>query len=427
MRVAPGAPQLDWRLSARLCVIQLLINLKPSEPFLTEYLLRTKHFTDSELAIRVWPWSTFGAFVLLLPLGLLAESIGCRAVIFIGLLAREGTRVMLIYGTSVPVMAAMQCTYAASVAADAIFFAYVFQVADPPQYTLLTSIVLATYHMSTFLGAVVAQSLVWTVPGLADDVTPLFYLSWAFVTLGLAAFPLLPPPCREPPPSLASLFVANRPRVAFAELSALYRPGESRRWLFWFLLAGAGNVSHGSAIDHVSRSRRVTRLVALRLRSCSGPSIATRLCFTGGRRQLLPAAARADEHGRRALRRARGGAQARARPRRARGRPRRAHRPRSANGVRVRQFARARCRAPHVCARCAPRAGRAAVCLQHACRRHLCSPAGRRQRRAGTRRRGCIRRKHVADVNPGRSPALPSLATRESPAANAVYGDRNSP
>ena len=173
----------DWRLGVRVGLLGFLVNCKPSEPFLTDYLVRNKNLTEAELAVDVYPWSTFGAFVLMLPSGLLAEMIGSRAVIFVGLICREITRALLIWATTVPAMALMQCMYAAGVAADAIYFAYVYQVAPPAQYGPITAIVLASYHAGNVVGATAAQTVVWAAPSVAENLTPLFFLSFGFVSL----------------------------------------------------------------------------------------------------------------------------------------------------------------------------------------------------------------------------------------------------
>mmetsp|Transcript_13202 Transcript_13202/g.33836 ORF Transcript_13202/g.33836 Transcript_13202/m.33836 type:complete len:468 (+) Transcript_13202:54-1457(+) len=237
---------LDWRLLSSLCLFSFLVNCKPSEPFLTDYLLTTKNFTEAELAIEVWPWSTFGAFVLLLPFGFAAEIIGSRPLILVGLLCREATRVLLIFGTSLPEMAVMQSTYAAGRAADAIYFAYVYAVAPPSAYATLTSLVIAAFHAGNVVGATLGQVLVWTLPSWQQDKTPLFVLSLVFVSLALPAFAMLPPPCRKLPPSLASLVIGPKPRDACVELAALWRPRTSRLWLCWFLLAGSGHAVVGN-------------------------------------------------------------------------------------------------------------------------------------------------------------------------------------
>jgi len=237
---------LEAPLWLRLALLGFLLNMKPSEPFLTDYLLNVKNFTDTELAVDVWPWSTFGAFIFLLPFGVLAELIGSRAVIFIGILCREVTRVMLIYSSSLSAMAIMQIAYGAGVAGDAIYFAYVFAVAPPSQYAWLTSVVLAAYHAGNVIGAVAGQCLVWTLPSWAADETPLFFISWTTVSLGLVAFWWLPPAARALPPSLASVLLKTGPRATLVELAKLWRPLESRRWLLWFLLAGPGDAVIGN-------------------------------------------------------------------------------------------------------------------------------------------------------------------------------------
>ena len=49
------------------------------EPLLTQYLLTNKHISPDDLEAHVYPWSTIGSFLLLLPAGLAAERLA-RAV-----------------------------------------------------------------------------------------------------------------------------------------------------------------------------------------------------------------------------------------------------------------------------------------------------------------------------------------------------------
>eukprot|EP00966_Prymnesium_polylepis_P215277 4985569-Prymnesium_polylepis.1 len=190
-------------VAARLCALGFLVNFQPSEPYLTQYLLHTKNLTDAQLASDVWPWSTTGTFALLLPAALLAEVAGARPVILLGLLCRECTRVVLIFAEGVPWMVVMQVAYAGGVAANTIYFAYTYSVVSAEQYAATTSLVLASYHAGNVVAALLAQALVSSVPSIAADLTPLFYLSWLFTSLGMLAFFFLPPPVRESPPALA--------------------------------------------------------------------------------------------------------------------------------------------------------------------------------------------------------------------------------
>ena len=173
-------------------------------------------------------------------MALLAEVIGAQPVILLGLLCRECTRVVLIFADGVPWMAAMQLAYAGGVAANTIYFAYIYSVVETDAYAPMTSLVLASYHTGNVLAALLAQLLVSSSPSIAADLTPLFYLSWLFTSLGTLAFLLLPPPIRKPPPALAHELLRHGPRATLRELVTLYRPRETHTWLVWWCLGVSG-------------------------------------------------------------------------------------------------------------------------------------------------------------------------------------------
>jgi MFS family permease len=231
---SPTGPN-RW-LALRICALGIFVNCQPSEPYLTSYLLETKNLTEAQLESEVYPWSTTGGFLFLLPLALLAEVAGSRTVILLGLLCREATRVLLLYAEGVAWMRAMQLAYAGGVAVNAIYFAYVYTVVPGGQYTLYTSLVLAGYHVGNVCGALLAQLLVDCVPGVRANLGILFYLSWGFTSLGAAAFVLLPAPSRVPPPALAATLLRHGPRATCREAAALLSPLEVQRWLPWWLL-----------------------------------------------------------------------------------------------------------------------------------------------------------------------------------------------
>ena len=240
MRNDGGSSSSSTMLAVRLCALGFLCNAKPSEPFLTLYLNETKHLSDQQLSTEVYPYSTLGAFLFLLPMSLLAEVIGCRPVILIGMVCREITRVTLIFGHGVQTMAAMQLFYSAGVSADAVYFAYVYQAVPRSQYARMTAFVLAAYHVGNVLAALTAEALVAALPALRADLTPLFWCSLVLTSLGLVAFALLPPPCHAPPRSLAHYLLHTGPRGTVLELRRIFAPRASRAWLLWFGLAASG-------------------------------------------------------------------------------------------------------------------------------------------------------------------------------------------
>lgn len=72
------------------------------------YLEEVKGISAAQLASWVWPSYTYGALASRLPLVLVAESCGYRNTIALGLLLREATRVLLVFGQGAPIMALMQ-------------------------------------------------------------------------------------------------------------------------------------------------------------------------------------------------------------------------------------------------------------------------------------------------------------------------------
>ena len=121
-----------------LWAMAFCLNCKPSEPYLARFLMEAKNLTEDQLNHEVWPWSTWGSLLFLLPVGMLAEHVGYRRVILGGLVCREATRVLLLFTSSVFWMATMQLTYAGVMAVQPIFLAYAYVIVAPEHYALAT-------------------------------------------------------------------------------------------------------------------------------------------------------------------------------------------------------------------------------------------------------------------------------------------------
>lgn len=214
-------------LRVNLCL--LLVNCKPSEPFLSLFLTQDKGLTEAQLDEDVWPYDTYGAFAFLLPLGYLAEVVGYRSVIALGLLCREATRVLLLFGSGVGCMALMQLTYAAATGATTVYYAYVLTAVSPELRAAATSCAFVAYHAGNVAGSALGSVLRPHVPLRA-----LFYVSWGFTSAGLLACLLLPPSVHAAPPSLVALLRRGGPRALAAELRSCYAPGLARLWLLWW-------------------------------------------------------------------------------------------------------------------------------------------------------------------------------------------------
>lgn len=223
---------------ALLISVGFFVNCQPSEAFLTSYLEDVKGLTDEQLGTSVWPYDTYGTFIFLLPMGLLAEIFGYRTTIFLGILCREATRVILIYGEELTAMSVMQLTYAAGYCANTVYFAYVYMVLPTDQFVLGTGIILSAYHVGNSIGSLIGQVMVQY--GGAPLVN-LFYVSWAFTTVGLLCFFWMPDPVRPAPPSLVSVMRERGLREGCQKLGKMYSARVVVMWSFWWFF---GNCVH---------------------------------------------------------------------------------------------------------------------------------------------------------------------------------------
>jgi hypothetical protein len=167
-------------------------NCQPSEPFLTRYLLDDKNLTETQLDERVWPADVYASLAFALPVAFLAETIGYLWTLFLGMLLREATRVILIWGTGVGAMVAMQITYAGGHAANIAYFALPYVMLEPGDSTVAaaTAAQHAAYHLGNVAGSGLAQGLVSS--GAVTDLRVLFYLSWAATSAGLVLLLCVP-------------------------------------------------------------------------------------------------------------------------------------------------------------------------------------------------------------------------------------------
>lgn len=174
----------NWLLLLRLCAVGFFVNCQPSEPYLTAYLQTDKGLTEEQLDNEVWPYDTYGAFLFLLPVGFAAERCGYWPVICLGLLCRQATRVILLFGEGVPLMATMQLTYAAASASNSVLWAYALAAVPTELCVAAASLPLATYHVGNVLGSLLAELL---HHGFGLPLRDLFYASWVFTSLGCLA------------------------------------------------------------------------------------------------------------------------------------------------------------------------------------------------------------------------------------------------
>lgn len=93
------------------------------------YLTDVKGFTNESVANDIFPVSIYASLVFYLVAGPVSRRIGLKTFVLVGATCKLGTRILLVWGTSLGAMQFTQVLFAAGTSADAILLAYAYAVA----------------------------------------------------------------------------------------------------------------------------------------------------------------------------------------------------------------------------------------------------------------------------------------------------------
>lgn len=162
---------------------------KPSEAFLTPYLIQDKHFSRQEVNNQVYPIWTYSFFLWIIPITFIAEKFGYRTAIFLESLGHLSTRILLIFGRSLFVIQVSEVCFALAIAGELVYYSYVFKVfIDPRKSEKMTSLT----HSAVLLGHCTASCMgqIMVFQGVEFEV--LFWISLISVCIACLIFPLFP-------------------------------------------------------------------------------------------------------------------------------------------------------------------------------------------------------------------------------------------
>ena len=135
-----GVPPVHRPFLYLLCVCSFFVTFRPSEPFLTPYLIDYKGLGADAVNERVYPTWTYCYFAFLLPAGVLGEVLGYRAMIAAQLLSLIATYSILIWAEGLQWMQFMQVTFGFSSAVQScVFFTYIYRCSPVEIYPTVVS------------------------------------------------------------------------------------------------------------------------------------------------------------------------------------------------------------------------------------------------------------------------------------------------
>ncbi|KAK2715771.1 thiamine transporter 1-like [Artemia franciscana] len=151
--------------------------LRPSEPFLTEYLLGPwKNLTEEQVYQDIFPVWTYSYLLLLIAVFLLTDFLRYKPVIILEGFAYIITWILLILGQTVGAFQAVEFFYAIASSTEVAYSTYIYAQDLPMTFEKLTGLVQAALLAGRFGAGILAQVLVTT--GALD------YYSLNFISLG---------------------------------------------------------------------------------------------------------------------------------------------------------------------------------------------------------------------------------------------------
>ncbi|XP_032888934.1 thiamine transporter 1 [Amblyraja radiata] len=191
-RLRSPTPRSRWlHPTALLCLCGFFSNVRPSEPFLTPYLLGPdKNLTEQQVK-EVFPVWTYSYLVLLFPIFLATDYLHYKPVIIIQCAALMVTFFMLLYARGLLAMQFMEFFYGMVTASEVAYYSYIYTMVDFNMYQKVTGYCRCATLVGYTVGSIVGQILIsFTVVSLFH----LHVISLVCAAVALFASILLPMP-----------------------------------------------------------------------------------------------------------------------------------------------------------------------------------------------------------------------------------------
>ncbi|XP_061538912.1 thiamine transporter 1 isoform X2 [Phycodurus eques] len=188
-----------------LCAYGLFSNLRPSEPFLTAYLMGPdKNLTEAQVVSEIYPIWTYSYLALLFPVFLATDYLCYKPVLVLQAVSFVVTYVMLLKAHGLRAMQLLEFFFGLATASEVAYFSYIYNVVEPAHYRRVTAYCRSVTLFGSAAGSLTGQLLLT----LAE--VKLVHLVWATLASAVVAFV---PPWFLPMPK-RSLFFHKKPEGA---------------------------------------------------------------------------------------------------------------------------------------------------------------------------------------------------------------------
>ncbi|NXD07114.1 S19A2 protein, partial [Nothocercus nigrocapillus] len=182
-----------WALpTALLCAYGFFCSVRPSEPFLTRYLLGPhKNLTQSQVFNEIYPVWTYSYLVLLFPVFLATDYLRYKPVVLLQGLSLIVTWFMLLYAQGLLAIQFLEFFYGVGTATDIAYYSYIYSVVDLNLYQKVTSYCRSATLVGYTVGSVSGQLLV-SVAGWSLFSLNVVSLTCVSIAFGMAWFLPMP-------------------------------------------------------------------------------------------------------------------------------------------------------------------------------------------------------------------------------------------
>ncbi|KAI6223142.1 hypothetical protein M3Y99_01459400 [Aphelenchoides fujianensis] len=248
---------MKWRTIAFiLCVYGALKEFRPTEPYLYQWQHEGMGLMAEQLSIEVYPWSTYGTLVFLLPTLLLTDVLLYKPVLLLESASFVGVWLTLIFGRSVGSQQAGQVLYGLASSLEVAYFAYIYVKVEPAHFKQVTVWTRSALEFGRCVSYVLSEPLVLLLPGRFQ------LLNWISLgsLLSTFLFALLLPNVTwrdivqrhtrgEKPPASYLAFVRSRVRGLGAEVRRLFGDAAVLKWCACWALLMCGYLQCGNMIQ----------------------------------------------------------------------------------------------------------------------------------------------------------------------------------
>ncbi|XP_037882837.1 thiamine transporter 1 [Glossina fuscipes] len=178
-------------ISMLLCIFGFFRELRPSEPFVTEFLTSDfRNITSEQLNRLVYPFGTYAVFAQLVLVFLLTDMLRYKPIIILSACAGIALFAILLWTRKIWELLIGQIFYGTFMASEVAYYTYIYAKVEKEHYQIVTGHTRAAILSGRFLAGVLAQILISTE---SMNYRQLHYISFGLQVVSFFVSVTLPP------------------------------------------------------------------------------------------------------------------------------------------------------------------------------------------------------------------------------------------